>query len=137
MQLLPRIAIVGLAVIVLGACQRSNLSVLGPSILANDKTQLASESSLPLFGAWETGTHNSAGTASGFACGIFGARGDQSHATISDSGNQTIHCSGQTELPEQQLIVPCLLFFGGVDPEGEFTVNPSGHASLKCKSKKE
>ena len=137
MQMLPRIAIVGLAVIALGACQRSTLSVLGPSSLTNGNTQLASESSPPLFGAGETGTHNSAGTASGFPCLLFGTRAEQSHATVSNSGNQTMHCSGKTDLPEQQLTVPCPLFFGGVDPEGEFTVNPSGHASLKCKAKRD
>ena len=135
MHMLPRYAIVGLAMIVLGACQRSNLSPLGPSVLTSERTQPASQLYEPLFGALEIGTHNSAGQASGFACSLFGTPAEQSHATISNTGNQTQHCSGQTNLPEQQLIVPCPLFFGGVDPEGEFTVNPSGHASLKCQAK--
>lgn len=138
MQTLPqRVAIVALAVLLLGACQRSNVSVLGPSILLNHQSQLAGIADpVPLFGAGETGTHNSAGQESGFACFLFGTRAEQSHATISESGNQTMHCSGKTDLPAQELTVPCPLFFGGVDPEGEFTVNPSGHASLKCQAKK-
>ena len=92
------------------------------------------------------GDRHSASNESGFFCalGPFGAA-DDSHATMSASGNETVVCTGKTAAaPDKAEHVegfPCLLHFGDGDPgteditfDSRAVVTPSGHVTLVCKS---
>lgn len=153
MQRLPRFALVTFVLSVFVGCQQLPHSVIGPTAMpAGWSTPLASESDTPLFGSLRLGVHSSAAQESGFPCALFDVPPEQqghpqSHATISESGNQTLHCSGQTLLPANTCDflqcdnVACVMHFpddsgAPVVGEGRFNVTPSGHATLTCHSKK-
>lgn len=90
-------------------------------------------------GALETGTHNSAGVAKGFLCGTGpGGLTTQSHATISNSGNETLFCQGQLATPPPQAIrvngLLCGLFFGGLTTNSRLVITAGGPVNLVCKS---
>ena len=93
-----------------------------------------------VFGSLTQGVSHSAAQESGFPCqlGPFGIA-EHSHGVVSDSGNQTLHCSGKTALTGERLELegfPCLLHFDGeVTTDSRLSINPSGHANLFCQSK--
>ncbi|NIM48759.1 MAG: hypothetical protein GTN78_10345 [Gemmatimonadales bacterium] len=93
------------------------------------------------WGAMETGTHSSAAVAKGFPCGV-GPAGitTQSHATLSNSGKETLHCHGQmpagTE-PQKAVIlrgVLCGLHFGGFTTNSKVEITPGGRVNLRCQT---
>jgi hypothetical protein len=93
-----------------------------------------------VYGSLTQGVMHSAANDSGFPCqfGTFGIA-THSHATISDSGNQTLHCSGKTAFtgePVELEDFPCPLHYEGeVTTDSRFSINPSGQAHLMCQSK--
>ena len=93
-----------------------------------------------VFGSLTQGVSHSAAQESGFPCqfGPFGTA-EHSHATVSSSGNQTLHCSGKTAFTGEHFELegfPCPLHFdGAVTTDSRLSINPSGHANLFCKSK--
>jgi hypothetical protein len=93
-----------------------------------------------VYGSLSQGVMHSAANDSGFPCqfGTFGIA-THSHATVSDSGNQTLHCSGKTAFKGERLELegfPCPLHYEGeVTLDSRFMINPSGHAQLMCQSK--
>ena len=104
---------------------------------------------MPTFGALPLGRHNSAAQESGFDCNVGGPTTTNSHATISDSGKQTLVCHGHTQLTPSNFCsdtqgacivsVRCGLRFPdesgqAVVGEGRFIVTPSGEAHLICHS---
>ena len=95
-----------------------------------------------VFGSLTQGVMHSAANDSGFPCqfGPFGVA-EHSHATISNSGNQTLHCSGKTAFTGERVELegfPCLLHYeGAVTTDSRFTINPSGQAHFMCQGKKD
>ena len=93
-----------------------------------------------VYGSLSQGVMHSAANDSGFPCqfGMFGIA-THSHATVSNSGNQTLHCSGKTEFTGERFELegfPCPLHYEGeVTLDSRFSINPSGHAQLMCQSK--
>jgi hypothetical protein len=91
------------------------------------------------FASLESGTNErSAQQESGFSCGLLGfGTTQQSHATMSASGNQSLHCSGETPLqPDRAVIIegtPCLLHFDDeVTSDSRLVITPSGNVILTC-----
>src|SRR5688572_305397 len=125
----------------LTACEQAPRSMLGPT--ATVSAGRHADTSNERWGAEGKGVMHSAATDSGFPCFLGGVPAEHSHATVSNSGNETVVCSGDTPLrPDsaQHFEFPCLLHFGDGDPttpdvgESKITVTPSGHATLVCKS---
>ncbi len=128
------------------SCQQSPTSLVGPTgASAGSQAQKPSENS---WGSSRThGDKQSASNESDFFCalGPYGAA-DNSQATMSASGNETVVCTGKTEAaPDKAQKLegfPCLLHFGDGDPgteditfDSRAVVTPSGHVTLVCKSK--
>jgi hypothetical protein len=128
-----------------GGCQQTPRSALGPSAIGGTALNVEGSSE----GAWGSRGHgvmHSAANESGFTCGLgpFGPA-DDSHATISDSGNETVTCSGKTSASVDKTQImegfECLLHFGDGDPttrdvtfDSRAVINPSGHVTLVCES---
>jgi hypothetical protein len=94
-----------------------------------------------LMGSLTVGVMHSAAQESGFPCGLPGGVTTQSHATISDSGNQTLHCVGDTPVAPDRRIVeegfPCALHYEGeVTLDSRIMITPGGQVILTCKSRK-
>jgi hypothetical protein len=123
----------------LTACEQAPRSMLGPTatVSAGRHADTANER----WGAEGKGVMHSAATDSGFPCFLGGVPAEHSHATVSNSGNETVVCSGDTPLRPttdhgaEHLDFPCLLHFGQGFGESQITVTPSGHVTLVCKSK--
>jgi hypothetical protein len=133
------------AVSLFAACEQAPRSIVGPTAITG--AAFNSEGSAEeRWGSLGQGVMHSAANESGFVCalGPFG-RADDSHATISNSGNETVVCSGKTAAsPDQAQLIegfPCSLHFGDGDPttpdvttDSRAVVSPSGHVTLVCKS---
>ena len=124
------------------ACEQAPRSMLGPTaaVSAGRHANTPGER----WGAEGKGVMNSAATDSGFHCSLGGTPAEHSHATVSNSGNETVVCTGDTPFrPDsaQHFESPCFLHFGDGDPttpdvgEAKIIVTPSGHVTLVCKSK--
>lgn len=91
-------------------------------------------------GALESGTHESAGVARGFLCGLFVTLTTDSHATISNSGIQTLQCHGDFDPALLGLTravkiegLPCFLHFGGMTTDSQLIATPGGKMHLHCR----
>lgn len=93
-----------------------------------------------VYGSLTQGVMHSAATDSGFPCqfGPFGMA-TQSHATISDTGNQNLHCSGDTPATGERFEAegfPCPLHYDNqVTTDSRLMITPSGQAHLMCQAK--
>lgn len=123
------------------ACEQAPRFMLGPTaaVTAGRHANTSNER----WGAEGKGDKRSAETESGFDCFLAGVQAENSHATLSASGNETVTCSGDTpSRPDhaEHFEFPCLLHFGDGDTttpdfgESKITVTPSGHVTLVCKS---
>ena len=137
----------GFAVVVLSAftaCEQAPRSMLGPT--ASVSAGRHAETDGDNWGAKGQGVLRSTANDSGFFCalGPYGAA-DSSHATISNSGNETVVCTGKAAVgPDKNTQIegfPCRLHFGDGDPstpditfDSRAVVTPSGHVTLVCKS---
>ena len=95
-------------------------------------------SSVDFVGSLETGIHNSAAVASGFPCSTLSTITYESHATISDSGNQLLWCMGTHDFVlDETLIITnqnCALHFDGQHTtDSKVVLNPTGAAILICR----
>lgn len=130
----------------LTACEQAPRALLGPSAAVSAGRHADTDSDVR-WGSNGQGVMHSAANESGFVCslGPFGST-DNSHATISNSGNETVVCTGQAPVaPDktQQLEgFPCGLHFGDGDPstpdvtfDSRAVITPSGHVTLVCESK--
>jgi hypothetical protein len=118
------------------ACEQAPRSMLGPTAAVSAGRH--ADTSGERWGAEGTGVMNSAATESGFACRLGAFPAEHSHATVSNSGNETVVCSGDTPLrPEsaQHIEGTCDLHFGQGSGDAHITITPSGHVTLVCKSK--
>ena len=128
------------------ACEQAPRSLLGPTASVSAGRHAVSDADN--WGARGKGVTRSAANDSEFFCalGPYGAA-DKSHATISNSGNETVVCTGQAPVaPDKTLKVegfPCALHFGDGDPatpdvtfDSRAVVTPSGHVTLVCQSQK-
>ena len=138
----------GFAVVVLSAftaCEQAPRSMIGPSA-AKVTAGRHAESGDVKWGARGQGVIHSAAKDSGVFCnlGPYGAA-EESHATLSNSGNETVVCTGKTPAsPDKAEKIEgfrCLLHFGDGDPttpdvtfDSRAVVTPSGHVTLVCKS---
>lgn len=138
----------GVAVAVISfftSCQQAPKSLVGPT-----GASAGSQAQQPPENGWGSsrshGDKHAAANESGFFCalGPYGAA-DDSHATMSASGNETVVCTGKTAAaPDKAETIegfPCLLHFGDGDPgteditfDSRAVVTPSGHVTLVCKS---
>ena len=120
----------------IAACQQAPRSVVGPSAIGGAALNDSSDD-VRWGSALQDGITHSAANYSGFQCLLGGVPAHTSHATISNSGNQTLVCSGQTtanpDRAEHTEGFPCLLHFGGTTYDSRRVVSPSGHATLVCK----
>ena len=140
------------------ACEQARITVTSPSAIesaAGGRVTGTVEdiwtSPSDVWGAAAESLLRSAENEAGFTCnlGPFGVA-DNSHATMSSSGNETVVCSGDAApgvvRPGSALIldgVPCLLRYGpDGDPrspdvtfDSQVVFTPSGHVTLVCKSK--
>lgn len=159
-----RLAVLGVLAASVAACQASGsmATPAGPTaaaagVASNVKASESAEASPWLEGRWGAlaplGVHHSAATESGFDCtlGPFGLA-TNSHAAISDSGNETVTCSGSfpddPRLPPSAVVqkdqVACDLHFTDNDGDGagdkssdsQLVITPSGQVSLTCQYKK-
>ena len=95
-----------------------------------------------VFGSLTQGVMHSAANDTGFPCqfGPFGVA-EHSHATISNSGNQTLHCSGRVAGTGERVEAegfPCPLHYeGAITTDSRLFITPSGQAHLMCKGKKD
>lgn len=131
--------------VTLTACQQSPTSVLGPSPAAVGTSAAHFDtSSNELAGALTQGVHHSAATDSGFACVFpFGlGLAEESHATRSDSGNQTLTCHAEAppfitpDSARQFEGFPCAMHYDGtVTTDSKLLITPSGNMTLSCHSK--
>lgn len=94
-------------------------------------------------GALEPGEHGSATVASGFLCGVYYTLTTDSHATLSNSGNETLTCRGDLPghiTPPLKAVIwngiPCNLRFSGVATGSKLVTTPAGELILKCSGKK-
>ena len=130
----------------LAACQQAPSSLVSPTATnAGSQAQKADDGN---WGARDRDLKSSADNASGFDC-LLGPYGfaDESHATRSASGNETVTCHGKTAAaPDSAQHIegfPCLLRFGGdgdtktedITFDSRAVVTPSGNVTLVCKSK--
>ena len=142
-----RIALVAICVSTLVACEQSPSLVLSPTAsVAPAPTSNLVVSPSDYWGAVTQLLHaTKAAQVSDFACrlGPFGIA-DQSHATRSRSGNQTLVCHGRADatlvLPDKTQILegfPCALHFdGAITTRSKLVFTKSGHLSLTCHGKK-
>ena len=84
---------------------------------------------------------NSAQVAKGFLCGLVFNLTTQSHATQSNSGNETLQCKGDLPdaipPPDQTMRFEgllCGLIFSGLTTNSTLQVHPSGKIDLKCQT---
>lgn len=134
----------GAAIIIVSAftaCEQAPRSMLGPTAAVSAGRH--ADTSNERWGAEGKGVKQPAANDSGFACFLGGVPAENSHATISASGNETVVCTGDTPLrPDhaEHLEFPCLLHFGDGIPgtpdfgsDSQIVVTPSGHVTLVCK----
>jgi hypothetical protein len=144
-----RIALAVILGATLAACEQAPHSVLGPTpSVAAPPTLNVELSPGDYWGAMPERrlAMAKASQQSGFACrlGPFGIA-DQSHATRSASGNQTLVCHGQADAtfvpPEKAQILEgfaCALHFDGtITTRSKLVFTPSGHITLTCHGKKQ
>lgn len=141
MHLTTRPVVLVVAALVLAGCGQARVSMLGPTPLNVGANVTLGETTEPISGALEQGETHSAGQQSGFLCLIrgFGTTTD-SHATISNSGVETLVCRGETTLTPPFADVsegePCRLFFSGdITFNSHLVITPSGQVVLTCSSK--
>ena len=122
----------------IAACQQAPRSVVGPSAMGGAALH-ADSSTEDRFGSLEHG-NSSAATDSGFECALGPGYGvtEDTHATISNSGNETVVCSGNTPFPPARAELlegfPCELRFGDGDTtDSRRVITPSGQITLVCK----
>jgi hypothetical protein len=135
-------ALIAVLACTLAACEQGRTSLTGPTpVTLTSGVTLHSEESLPeLYGALTQGEMHSAAQASGFPCslGPFGVT-EQSHATISDSGNQTLVCRGENPLPggsAETIPLPvCALHYADAAGSGSLLLTPSGEVIFTCQSR--
>ena len=127
------------------SCQQAPTSMVGPTAAISAVSQ-AQKLDGNEWGSRDHGEKHSAANETGFFCnlGPYGAA-EESHATLSASGNETVVCSGKTAARPDKVEkiegFPCLLHFGDGDPgttditfDSRAVVTPSGHVTLVCKS---
>lgn len=146
----PRFALIAMTVVALAACEQARQSLVGPSSVRASGMSLSLEAEndpvatllVGKAGAQGHGVPNSAAQESGFTCALFAfGLATRSHATISSSGNQTLHCSGETTLFTSDRAVfvegfPCGMHFEGVvSLDSRIVITPSGQVTLTCQSK--
>ena len=163
MRFTTRLAGISVLAVAVVGCQTpgSTLAPAGPTVpgagVANVKASDPSSDTPWLDGVWGAtgplGLHHSATTDSGFECtlGLFGPA-TNSHATLSNSGNETVTCSGSfpdaAGLPASAFVqkgqVACELHFTDEDGDGagdssidsQVVIAPSGQVTLTCQHKK-
>lgn len=121
--------------------KRLHVLLLGLLVVALLLVSAVSAGADEVWGAMETGDHQSAGVAKGFLCGTGpGGLTRKSHATVSDSGNETLTCQGQlptgTEPPEAVILkgILCGLYFGGSTTNSRVVITPGGVVNLRCQT---
>jgi hypothetical protein len=142
-----RIALMVICVSTFAACEQAPNVVLSPTAsMVTAPTAHFEVSPSDVWGALpQPLLATQAAQESGFACGLgpFGVA-DQSHATQSSSGNQTLVCHGQADatfgLPDRAQIFEgfaCGLHFdGAITYDSKLVFTPSGHLTLTCHGKK-
>jgi hypothetical protein len=142
-----RIALVAICVATLAACEQPPNLVLSPTASVDPApTSNLEVSPSDYWGAVSQGLLATKATqVSDFTCrlGPFGIA-DQSHATRSRSGNQTLVCHGRAAatvvLPDKTQILegfPCALHFdGAITTRSKLVFTKSGHLTLTCHGKK-
>ena len=142
-----RIALVVICVSTFAACEQAPNLVLSPTAsVAPAPTSNLEGSPGDYWGAVsQLVLATKAAQVSDFVCrlGPFGIA-DQSHATRSRSGNQTLVCHGRAAatfvLPDKTQILesfPCALHFDGtITTRSKLVFTPSGHLTLTCHGKK-
>jgi hypothetical protein len=142
-RLLTRVTAIVVAVLATTACESPPQTMLSPTASAPPAPVSAHLGSTPLFRALNKTDGSSATQESGFQCGLlmFGST-EQSHATRSASGNETLHCSGETPVPPPggATVIegtPCVLHFSReVTTDSRLVITPSGRVILTCKSQR-
>jgi hypothetical protein len=147
---MPRSTFIALAAILaiqVAACGHDPIAVVGPTLASvtpapaatagsGGRLSVASEMQWGAQALWSVA---SIGQIGGFTCvlGPFGTT-DDSHFTVSASGNELMVCNGDTAfLPDQAFMLegfPCQLPSGTVAIESRLVITPSGHATLTCRS---
>ncbi len=142
-----------LAIVMFAGCEQARISLTSPTPTSTTAADASALTISPddVFGSVEPGVMLSAAVERDFSCvlGPF-AVATNSHATISNSGNETVVCSGQLSAsvvaPEKIFVLEgfaCALRFGDGDPStSEITfdsvlrITPSGHVTMVCKSER-